>query len=163
LKTIALIGGLSCAAFITACGQPKSANARNTAREAAVQKWIDDWWGAANFEEFYGRPEPAKPGTVTPAYTLKGHPNSPIAGFRKDLHVKRHVQTQEEYDEERKDKESAAHMRGLITGVRVSGDTVTILTNTTRYSIYDPEDGPEARDICIKLSISAWATTVNGG
>jgi hypothetical protein len=132
--------------------QPKN----NLQNHAALESALNLWWQA----QYDGIPQPEKPGTVTPAHTLKGNPNATLPAFRQDLPIQRHVQTQAEYAEQAKDVEWAAHMRALVTGFRVSGNTVTALTRATRGSTYkwiEGDDQREAQEVCHQMGGFVWA------
>jgi hypothetical protein len=118
-------------------------SAQNTAAVAA----LNAWWKETTSDV----PVPEKPGTVTPAQTItiKGKPHL----------VPRHVQTEAEYNEQLKDFEWQKHMRSIVTGFRVSNNTVTVLSNATRNSTYDlnPLDVRDAQELCHDLGGFVWA------
>jgi hypothetical protein len=125
----------------------------DSAQNAAAVAALSAWWTKDTTPEVT---MPDKPGTVTPAHTLT------ILG--KPLLIRRHVQTKAEYDEQLKDyewaKAYAAHQRSIVTGFRVSDNTVTVLTKATRNSTSDLNSDDEKRDaqeLCHQVSGFIWS------
>jgi hypothetical protein len=146
MKRRAVIVTLALTAVIymfTGCSSVSDDSVQNAAAVAAVNAW---WKEATS-----GAPVPEKPGTVTPAHTItiKSKPRL----------IPRHIQTRTEYDEQVKDLQWEEHMRSIVTGFRVSNDTVTVLTNVTGNSTYDlnPMDKLDAQELCHELGAFIWA------
>ena|ERR1035438_3996179 len=130
--------------MLAGCSDASDDSAQNTAAVAA----LNAWWKNTTSDA----PVPEKPGTVTPAHTItiKGKPHL----------VPRQVQSKAEYEEQLKDFEWQEHMRSIVTGFRVSDNTVTVLSNATRDSTYDlnPMDKRDAQELCHELGAFIWAS-----
>jgi hypothetical protein len=129
--------------MLAGCSGARDDSAQNAAAAAA----LNAWWEETTSQT----PVPAKPGTVTPAHTItiKGKPHL----------LPKHVQTRVEYEEQLKDFQWQEHMRSIVTGFRVSNNTVTASTNSTRNSTYDlnPIDKRDAQELCHELGAFIWA------
>jgi hypothetical protein len=134
--------------ILSACSMATTDNAAND--DAAVNA-LNTWW-----KEFTYSTPPVKAGTVTPPHTI------PSTNGRVHV-IPRHVQTREEAENEVEDARSAEHLRAIVRGFSVRGQTVTVLTNLTGAEPLHPSfDLPGealasyAQDLCHMLGGFVW-------
>jgi hypothetical protein len=124
----------------------------NAANDAAAVEALDKWWKALTY-----RSPPVKVGTVTPAHT--------ISLYGRVHAIPRHVQTRQEAEDEAEDTRWAQHLRAVVRGFNVRGQTVTVSTNLTGaeplHPYFDlPGEAPEsdAQDLCHMLGTFVWSS-----
>ena len=136
--------------ILSACSVATTDDAPN---DAAAVDALNAWWKEAT----YTMP-PVKAGTVTPAHTI-------TAANGRVRSIPRHVQTRQEAEDEVKDARSAEHLRAIVRGFSVRGQTVTVLTNLTGAEPLHPSfDLPgealasDAQDLCHMLGGFVWSS-----
>ncbi len=134
------------AVVVFCCPVPAQGREDDSTRSAAVIADLNGWWK----KETYA-PTPEKPGTVTPGrtITIKGRTRT----------IPKHVQTKAEYDEQVKDAKWQEHRRTVVLGFQVAGDTLTVVTNLSRNSIYldNPIDKRDAQELCHDFGAFVWS------
>jgi len=128
-----------------------SATTDNAANDAAAVEALSAWWKEATYTT-----PPVKGGAVTPPHTITSTNGRVHA-------IPRHVQTEQEAADEVEDARWAAHLRAIVRGFSVRGQTVTVLTNLTGGEPLHPSfDLPgealtsDAQDLCHMLGGFVW-------
>jgi len=136
--------------ILSACSVATTGDAAN---DAAAVDALNAWWKEAT----YSMP-PVKAGTVTPAHTITTE-NGRV------LSIPRHVQTRQEAEDEAEDARWAGHLRTVVRGFSVRGQTVTVLTSLTGAEPPHPSfDLPgealasDAQDLCRMLGSFVWSS-----
>ena len=96
----------------------------NAANDAAAMDALNAWWKEATY-----LPPPVKAGSVTPPHTITSTNGGVYA-------IPKHVQTRQEAESEVEDARWAEHLRAIVRGFSVRGQTVTVLTNLTGSSFF---------------------------
>lgn len=134
--------------ILSACSMATTDNAAN---DAAAVDALNAWWKEATYTT-----PPVKAGTITPPHTITSTNGRAYA-------IPRHVQTRQEAEDEVEDARWAEHLRAIVRGFSVRGQTVTVLTNLTGadplHASLDLPGGAltsDAQDLCHMLGGFVW-------
>jgi hypothetical protein len=134
--------------ILSACSMTTTDNAAN---DAAAVDALNAWWKEATYMT-----PPVKAGTVTPPQTITSTNGRVYA-------IPKHVQTRQEAESEIEDARWAEHVRAIVRGFSVRGQTATVLTNLTgAESLHPSFDMPggalvsDAQDLCQMLGGFVW-------